>query len=104
MNTTKADLIEIVSKGTGITKLETEAIIEGFLRAVIDTLAENKRIEIRGFGSFKVKKRNAKEARNPKTGEKVFVPEYFTPAFKFSKEFKEMVDSRIKKKLAEEEK
>lgn len=96
MNTTKADLVDIVAKGTGITKLESEAIIEGFLRAIIDTLAENKTIEIRGFGSFKVKKRNSKYARNPKTNEKVFVPEHYVPAFKFSKEFKNMVDMGIK--------
>lgn len=99
MNTTKADLVDIVAKGTGITKLETEAIIEGFLRAVIDTLAENKSIEIRGFGSFKVKKRRARQARNPRSGEKVFVPEHYVPAFKFSREFKEMVDKGIKSKL-----
>ncbi len=101
MNTTKADLVDVVAKGTGITKLETEAIIEGFLRSIIDTLAENKSIEIRGFGSFKVKKRRAREARNPKSGSKVFVPEHYVPAFKFSKEFKEMVDRGIKINLKE---
>ncbi len=101
MNTTKADLVNIVAKGTGITKLETEAIIEGFLRSIIDTLAENKTIEIRGFGSFKVKKRRARDARNPKSGTKVFVPEHYVPAFKFSKEFKEMVDKGIKNNLKE---
>ncbi len=99
MNTTKADLVDIVAKGTGITKLETEAIIEGFLRSIIDTLAENKSIEIRGFGSFKVKKRRARDARNPKSGAKVFVPEHYVPAFKFSKEFKEMVDTGIKNNM-----
>lgn len=103
MNTTKADLVNIVAKGTGITKLETEAIIEGFLRSIIDTLAENKTIEIRGFGSFKVKKRRARDARNPKSGSKVFVPEHYVPAFKFSKEFKEMVDKGIKNNLKENE-
>lgn len=101
MNTTKADLVDIVAKGTGITKLETEAIIEGFLRSIIDTLADNKTIEIRGFGSFKVKKRRARDARNPKSGTKVFVPEHYVPAFKFSKEFKEMVDKGIKNNLKE---
>ncbi len=101
MNTTKADLVDIVAKGTGVTKLETEAIIEGFLRSIIDTLAENKTIEIRGFGSFKVKKRRARDARNPKSGAKVFVPEHYVPAFKFSKEFKEMVDKGIKNNLKE---
>jgi DNA-binding protein HU-beta len=99
MNTTKADLVDIVSRGTGITKIETAAIIEGFLRSIIDTLAENKSIEIRGFGSFKVKKRKARKARNPRSGEEVFVEEHYVPAFKFSREFKEMVNEGIKNNI-----
>lgn len=94
---TKADIVDKVAAGTGLTKLETEAIIEGFLKTVIDALKEGERIEIRGFGSYKVRKKNARQARNPKTGEKVFVPEHYVPTFKFSKDFKEIVDKGIKK-------
>ena len=90
---TKADIVDKVAAGTGLTKLETEAIIEGFIKTVIESLKEGKGIEIRGFGSYKVKKKNPRQARNPKTGEQVFVPEHYVPTFKFSKEFKEIVNS-----------
>lgn len=89
---TKADIVEKVAEGTGLTKLETEAIVEGFLNTVIQSLREGKGIEIRGFGSYKVKKKAARYARNPRTGEKVFVDEHYVPVFKFSKEFKNAVD------------
>ena len=89
---TKADIVDKVALGTGLTKLETEAIIEGFFKTVIESLKEGKGIEIRGFGSYKVKKKNARHARNPKTGEKVQVPEHFVPTFKFSKDFKLLVN------------
>ncbi|HSD64197.1 MAG TPA: HU family DNA-binding protein [Ignavibacteriaceae bacterium] len=93
---TKADIVDKVATGTGLTKLETEAIIEGFFRTVIDALKQGKNIEIRGFGSYKVKKKRERQARNPKTGEQVFVPEHFVPTFKFSKDFKELVDQGMK--------
>jgi DNA-binding protein HU-beta len=89
---TKADIVDKVAIGTGLTKLETEAIIEGFFKTVIESLKEGKGIEIRGFGSYKVKKKNARHARNPKTGEQVQVPEHFVPTFKFSKDFKLLVN------------
>jgi DNA-binding protein HU-beta len=93
---TKADIVDKVAIGTGLTKLETEAIIEGFFKTVIDALRDGKGIEIRGFGTYKVKKKRARQARNPKTGEQVFVPEHFVPTFKFSKDFKELVDIGMK--------
>ena len=89
---TKADIVDKVAIGTGLTKLETEAIIEGFFKTVIEALKEGRGIEIRGFGSYKVKKKNARHARNPKTGEQVQVPEHFVPTFKFSKDFKSLVN------------
>lgn len=94
---TKADIVDKVAAGTGLTKLETEAIIEGFFKTVIESLKNGKGIEIRGFGSYKVKKKNARQARNPKTGEQVFVPEHYVPTFKFSREFKDIVNEGMKK-------
>ncbi len=94
---TKADIVDKVAAGTGLTKLETEAIVEGFFKTVIESLKDGKGIEIRGFGSYKVKKKNARQARNPKTGEQVFVPEHYVPTFKFSKEFKDIVNEGMKK-------
>ncbi len=95
---TKADIVDKVAAGTGLTKLETEAIIEGFFSTVIDALKNGNGIEIRGFGSYKVKKKKPRNARNPKTGEKVFVEEHYVPTFKFSKEFKEIVNLGMKEK------
>lgn len=95
---TKADIVDKVAAGTGLTKLETEAIIEGFFKTVIEALKEGKGIEIRGFGSYRVKKKNARQARNPKTGEQVFVPEHYVPTFKFSKDFKELVNQGMMEK------
>ena len=99
---TKADIVETIALGTGLTKLETEAIVEGFLNTVIQALSDGKGIEIRGFGSYKVKKKRARNARNPRTGEKVFVGEHFVPVFKFSKDFKDAVDKGIKKSVQSE--
>ncbi|NUN10839.1 MAG: integration host factor subunit beta [Ignavibacteriaceae bacterium] len=93
---TKADLVDIVAQGTGLTKIETEAVIEGFFNSVIESLRNGKGIEIRGFGTYKVKKKGERYARNPKTGEKVFVPEHFVPVFKFSKDFKDLVNKGMK--------
>ncbi|RMD50045.1 MAG: integration host factor subunit beta [Ignavibacteria bacterium] len=99
---TKADIVERVAAGTGLTKLETEAIIEGFLTTVIQALRDGNGIEIRGFGSYKVKKKNARFARNPRTGEKVFVEEHYVPVFKFSKDFKNAVNRGMKEKERKE--
>lgn len=93
---TKADLVDRVSDGTGLTKIETEAVIEGLFTSILDYMKNGKGIEIRGFGTFKVKKKAARFARNPKSGEKVFVPEHFVPVFKFSKDFKSLVNDGVK--------
>ncbi len=97
---TKADIVDRVALGTGLTKLETEAIIEGFLNSVIEFLKEGKGIEIRGFGSFKVKKKKSRFARNPRTGETVFVEEHYVPVFKFSKDFKAAVNNGMKERIS----
>lgn len=95
---TKADIVDKVAAGTGLTKLETEAIIEGFFKTVIEALKDGKGIEIRGFGSYRVKKKNSRQARNPKTGEQVYVPDHYVPTFKFSKDFKEIVNNGMMEK------
>ncbi len=93
---TKADIVDKVAEGIGLTKLETEAVIEGFLDTVIQSLREGKGIEIRGFGSYKVKLKKGRTARNPRTGETVQVDEHYVPVFKFSKDFKGAVDKGMK--------
>ncbi len=94
---TKADIVDVIASATGLTKVETEAVVDGFIQTVIDTMKQGKNIEIRGFGSFKVKKRKGRVARNPRTGEQVMVEEHFVPIFKVSKELKHLVDENLKK-------
>ncbi len=89
---TKADIVEIISANTGITKIETEAVVNGFLDTVIESLKKGEKIELRGFGTFKVVKRAQRIARNPKTNQEVTVPEQHVPVLKVSKEFKQGVN------------
>ncbi len=89
---TKADIVDIISSSVGLTKVETEAVVNGFMETVIDAMKRGDNIELRGFGSFKVVKRAQRVARNPKTNEEVTVPEQYVPVLKISKEFKEAVN------------
>ena len=92
---TKADIVNEVSSGTGLTKVETEAVLEGIINSIATALKKNKRVDIRGFGSFVVKKRKAREARNPATNEKVKLNERFVPSFKVSKLLKKEVNKSL---------
>lgn len=92
---TKADIVDIVAEATGLTKVETEAVIDGFLSTIKNSLKEGERVEFRGFGSFSVKKRMPKKARNPGTGEVVYLPERYVPTFKASKILKELVTKSL---------
>lgn len=91
---TKADLVEEVHAaiGPGVTKKDCAAIVDAFLNAVKRAIANGDHIEIRGFGTFKVRERRTRMARNPRTGEPVRVPARTVPVFKPSKLFKEEVD------------
>ena len=62
---TKQDIIDQVSEATGLTKVETETVMNGVMTAIIESLAKNERVELRGFGTFGVKHRKPKKARNP---------------------------------------
>ena len=92
---TKADLIKEVAEGTGLTKVEIEAVLEGVILSISDSLRRGVRVDIRGFGSFIVKKRSARDARNPATREIVKLQERFIPAFKVSKILKEVVNKSL---------
>ena len=91
---TKADLVEQVADVTGrrVTKRDCGLVVDAFLAAVKETLARGDHIEIRGFGTFKVRHRKARTARNPKTGEPVEVPPRAAPVFKPSSHFRSRVD------------
>jgi DNA-binding protein HU-beta len=97
---TKADIVDVIASATGLTKVETEAVVDGFITTVINAMKDGKNIEIRGFGSFKVKKRKGRVARNPRTGQQVLVGEHFVPTFKVSKEMKQLVNENLQKEKA----
>jgi len=92
---TKADIVNSVSTATGLTKVETEAVLEGIIQSISSSLKNGERVDIRGFGSFLVKKRKAREARNPATNEKVSLHERFVPSFKVSKLLKKEVNQSL---------
>lgn len=89
---TKADIIDIVSHATGLTKLDTETVVDGFLSTITDSLQRGEKVEFRGFGSFSLKIRKPQKARNPATGEPVYLPERVVPAFKPSKILKDSIN------------
>lgn len=93
---TKADLVDRVASGTGLTKLETEAVIDGFLYTIMTALVRGGAVEIRGFGSFRVRERAPRTARNPQTDQLMQIPRRHVPVFKPSAEFRRAVnDARI---------
>ena len=93
---TKADLVQLASEaiGPGITKKDCAVVVDAFLNSIKDAMAEHKNIEIRGFGTFKVRERKSRLARNPRTGDPVEVPPRAVPVFKPSKELRAMVAER----------
>ena len=84
---TKADLVRAISQETGIILNDTKMIVDALLSNVRKSMVRGEHIELRGFGTFKNKKRKARTARNPNTGEIVGLPERIVPTFKFSKFF-----------------
>lgn len=95
---TKADIVDRIATGTGLTKVETEAVLQGFISTVIEALLEGDRVELRGFGSFRVQQRAPRTTLNPRTGEPIAVEMRYVPAFRPSKDFREKVDEAAKKR------
>ena len=91
---TKADIVNSVSEATGLTKVETEAVLEGILQSIASSLKKGERIDIRGFGSFRLKKSNARKARNPKTGESIYVNEKKGIHFKMGKTLTKIINNK----------
>jgi len=90
---TKSTLIEkIAEKVEGLTKKQTEIVVETVFDSIKDALAKGGKVEIRGFGNFKLRSRKARKARNPKTGESVDVPPKKVPYFKVGKELREIIN------------
>ena len=90
---TKADLIDEVAKNSDLSKKDAEVIVQSVLDSIVESLKGGEKVELRGFGSFRLRERASRQGRNPKTGEKVFVPAKKVPHFKPGKDLKELINS-----------
>ncbi len=89
---TKKEIVKQISQRAKLTQLKTKQIVQWTFEAIIDTLATEGRIELRNFGIFEVKRRKARKARNPKTDEKVIVPEKNVVTFQPGKRMETKVE------------
>jgi len=89
---TKAELVERVANQINLKKKQTEVVVNTVFSSITESLAEGKKVELRGFGSFRIRQRNARIGRNPKSGQKVEVPSKKVPFFKAGKELRQLVD------------
>ena len=91
---TKAELVEEVARAAELTKKDSEVIVEEVFKNNIQALNRGEKIELRGFGSFRVRQRDARRGRNPKTGAPVDIPAKRVPYFKPGKELKELINAQ----------
>ena len=89
---TKAELVEEVSRVSDLTKKHSEVIVDTVFKSIVDALHRGEKIELRGFGSFRLRQREPRKGRNPKTGDKVDVPPKKVPYFKPGKELKDLIN------------
>ena len=95
---TKADIVSEISKNTGIEKVTVQKAVEAFMEAIKDSLVKDKNVYLRGFGSFIVKKRAQKTARNISKNTTIIIPEHNIPSFKPAKSFTGKVKNTVKSK------
>lgn len=103
MTVTKSDLVNRLAEATGWTKVDVEIILNGLLANVIESLQENDRVEIRGFGSFYAKERQPRVVKNPRTNQYVNVEHRFVPVFRPAKHFKQTVNRQLLSKSTVED-
>lgn len=89
---TKAELVEEVADMTQLSKKHAEIVVNTVFESIVDSLRSGEKIELRGFGSFRIRSRGARIGRNPKTGDRVEVPAKLIPYFKPGKELKELLN------------
>jgi len=89
---TKADLVEEGGRVSNVSKKHAEIIVNTVFSSIVDALHREDKIELRGFGSFRVRRRRSRQGRNPKTGDQVEVPEKRIPYFKPGKELKDLIN------------
>lgn len=92
---TKAELVDEVARVVQLTKKQAETIVNIVFDSIVDSLRAGEKIELRGFGSFRLRSRKSRTGRNPKTGEKVEVPSKKIPYFKPGKELKELINKTL---------
>lgn len=97
---TKSDLIDRIASGTGLTKIETEAVVNGLLTTVTQALVEGDSVELRGFGAFRVQPRASRTTRNPVTKTLVEIEARHVPVFKASKDLRDAVDAAARQRGA----
>ncbi len=90
----KADLVSVVAQGTGLTQVEVATVVEGILEGISDALIKQDHVEIRGFGTFKVEQRAARDAINPQTGQRIRVDAKLAPVFRPSEKLKARVNGK----------
>lgn len=95
---TKADIINEISKKTGIEKVTVQKSVEAFMESIKDSLVKGNNVYLRGFGSYVVKKRAKKTARNISKNTTIIIPEHFIPSFKPAKSFVNKVKTNTNKK------
>lgn len=92
---TKAELVDEVARAVQLTKKQAESIVNVVFDSIVESLRGGEKIELRGFGSFRLRSRKSRTGRNPKTGEKVDVPSKKIPYFKPGKELKELINRTL---------
>ena len=96
---TKAALVEEVARVAELTKKHSEVIVDAVFESIINALQRGEKIELRGFGSFRLRRREPRKGRNPKTGDRVDVPSKRVPYFKPGRELKELINTKEVEKL-----
>ena len=90
---TKADLIDELSKVANLTKKQSEAIVDTIFESISEALEKGEKVELRGFGSFRIRRRRPRRGRNPKTGAIVSVPAKRVPFFRVGRRLRELVNT-----------
>ena len=91
---TKKEIVKQISEVLGLTQLKTKEIVQKTFDAIVETLLEERRIELRNFGVFEVKRRKPRKARNPRTGETIKIPAAKTVKFSAGQGFKDAVNKK----------
>ena len=91
----KGQIIDILAEGTGLTKVETAAVLDGFLATISWALGNGKRVALRGFGTFRAERRSARRVKSPQSGETILVDAHNAVVFRPSKDLRNVVNKGL---------